>query len=99
MGEYQRRTVPVDSFQPNPWGLYQVHGNVREWTQDCYNDRYVGAPTDGTPWTSGDCRRRVLRGGSWFNLPGSLRAAFRNWYSTDLRNYSFGFRLGRTLTP
>jgi formylglycine-generating enzyme required for sulfatase activity len=94
-----RRTLPVDSFQPNPWGLYQVHGNVWEWTEDCYHDGYVGAPSDGSAWKSGDCGRRVVRGGGWFNPPGDLRAASRggdiagDWDSLD------GFRLARTLTP
>ena len=98
-GESRRRTVPVDSFRPNPWGLYQVHGNVWEWTQDCHNDSYAGAPADGTPWTSGNCSRRVLRGGSWLVNPGYLRAAIRYGYSTDFRLSINGFRLGRTLTP
>jgi formylglycine-generating enzyme required for sulfatase activity len=44
------KTVPVDSFQPNPWGLYQVHGNVWEWVEDCYNDTYIGALSDGSAW-------------------------------------------------
>jgi formylglycine-generating enzyme required for sulfatase activity len=54
-GEYRGRTLPVDSFQPNPWSLYQVHGNVMEWVEDCYNGSYEGAPTDGSAWTSGNC--------------------------------------------
>ena len=74
-GEYRQKTLPVESFQPNPWGLYQVHGNVWEWCQDCWNDNYHNAPADGSAWTTGDCSRRVLRGGSWSNNPQYLRSA------------------------
>ena len=76
-GEYRSKTLPVKSFKPNPWGLYQVHGNVYDWVEDCYHDSYNGAPTDGSAWTSGDCTYRVLRGGSWGSYPLVLRAAFR----------------------
>jgi formylglycine-generating enzyme required for sulfatase activity len=95
-GEYRQKTVPVDSFKPNPWGLYQVHGNVWEWTEDCWNDNYNGASTDGSPRRAGNCSRHVLRGGSWVNYPSWLRAAYRSgWY---VRLYFAGFRLARTLT-
>ena len=96
-GENRARTVPVDSFQPNPWDLYQVHGNVNEWTQDCWHDDYVGAPSDGSAWTSGNCEFRVSRGGSWYSFPAILRAARRNRDFTDLRSSFIGFRVARTL--
>jgi formylglycine-generating enzyme required for sulfatase activity len=98
-GENRQRTLPIDSFGPNPWGLYQVHGNVWEWTEDCYHDGYVGAPSDGSAWTSGDCSRRVARGGSWFNDPYWLRAADRVWFASGNPAFSKGFRVGRMLTP
>jgi formylglycine-generating enzyme required for sulfatase activity len=97
-GGFRHRTVPVDLFQPNPWDLYQVHGNVWEWTEDCYHDNYHGAPTDGSARTIAGCKSRVLRGGSWINDPWYLRAAFRYWDSPDNRNNYSGFRVGRTLT-
>jgi formylglycine-generating enzyme required for sulfatase activity len=94
-GEFH--TEPVDSFQPNPWGLYQVHGNVSEWTEDCYNNNYWGAPSDGSAWISGDCSRRVVRGGGWYDTPENLRAAARFRYTTVVRDSLIGFRVGRTL--
>ena len=92
-------TAPVGSFEPNAFGLYDVLGNVWEWTDDCWNGSYAGAPTDGSPWASGDCTQRVLRGGSWFFGPDFLRSA-----EPQLRLLrrgpvaaSFGFRLARTM--
>jgi len=98
-GEYRKRTLPVDSFQPNPWGLYQVHGNVWEWVEDCHHDSYAGGPSDGSAWTTGVCSHRVLRGGSWFGGPRFLRAAARVGFTPVLRSEDFGFRLARTLSP
>ena len=98
-GVYRERTVPVGSFPPNAFGLYDVHGNVWEWVQDCWNSSYQGAPIDGSAWKSGDCSDRVLRGGSWFNKPRYLRSANRSRDFTGFRNNSCGFRVARTLTP
>jgi len=95
--EFNYLTAPVDSFQPNPWGLYQVHGNVWEWTEDCWNESYEGAPTDGSAWTSGDCNSRVVRGGSWEAQPRYLRSALRNIYIPVNRNPRYGFRVARPL--
>lgn len=76
-GVWINQTVPVDSFAPNPWGLYGVHGNIWEWTEDCQNDSNVGNPGDGTARTIGDCTYRIIRGGSWYSNAPSLRAAAR----------------------
>ena len=94
-----RQTAPVGSFSANAFGLHDVHGNVWEWVEDCWNGSYAGAPTDGSAWESGDCSRRVLRGGSWDLAPGILRSANRNGDSTGNRVDLVGFRVARTLTP
>ncbi|MCY4211603.1 MAG: SUMF1/EgtB/PvdO family nonheme iron enzyme [Gammaproteobacteria bacterium] len=70
-GDSYDYTAPVGSFPANPWGLHDMHGNVWEWVQDCSNNNYEGAPTDGNAWTSGDCSLRVIRGGSWIPLRGT----------------------------
>lgn len=93
----RRGTHPVAAFQPNPWGLFQLHGNVSEWVEDCWNDSYRGAPVDGTAWTAGDCKRRVLRGGSWGYTPKDLRSAYREGATLSNRNFNFGFRVVRVL--
>jgi formylglycine-generating enzyme required for sulfatase activity len=96
-GEFRQHTLPVNSFEPNPWGLYQVHGNVWEWNEDCFNLSYNGAPSDGSAWTTGDCNRHVGRGGSWYDSPSDLRAAHRGSSPSNQRSNSVGFRVSRTL--
>ena len=96
---YGRRTAPVGSFPANAFGLHDVHGNVWEWVEDCWNHDYHGAPADGSAWESGNCSWGVLRGGSWNSiLPGYLRSASRGWGISGRRPYN-GFRVARTLTP
>jgi formylglycine-generating enzyme required for sulfatase activity len=95
-----RETAPVGSFAPNNFGLYDMVGNVREWTDDCYHDSYAGAPTDGSAWTSGtNCYHRVVRGGSFLLAPEFLRSASRYWFASDYRLRYLGFRVARTLGP
>jgi formylglycine-generating enzyme required for sulfatase activity len=99
-GEWQKSTVPVGSFEANPWGLYNVHGNVWEWCEDVWHDNYSGAPVDGRAWLQGgDASRRVVRGGSWGVDPQFLRAAYRGRNSSGGRSNGIGFRLARTLNP
>ena len=95
------RTAPVGSFSANAFGLYDVHGNVLEWVEDCWNDSYDGAPEDGSAWVSEDCDccLRVQRGGSWSFNPRSLRFANRHRNPTGIRYINVGFRVARTLTP
>ena len=88
-----QQTAPVGSFSANAWGLHDMHGNVYEWVQDCWNDSYAGAPSDGSAWTSGDCSRRVIRGGSWNYNPWFLRSAFRSGSPRSNRSGYLGFRL------
>jgi formylglycine-generating enzyme required for sulfatase activity len=90
-------TAAVGSFQANRFGLHDVLGNVWEWVEDCWNEGYDGAPTGGSAWTSGDCSRRVLRGGSWSNPPWSVVSAGRDWIVPVARTSILGFRVARTL--
>ena len=90
-------TAPVGSYQPNKFGVHDVLGNVVEWVEDCWNGSYRGAPSDGSAWESGDCSRRVLRGGSWYDRPRFLRSAYRGWSTTGDRSSDAGFRVVRTL--
>ena len=94
-GDRWSNTGPVGSFSVNPWGLYDMHGNVWEWVQDCYNDSYVGAPTDGRAWMGGDCGQRGVRGGSWNDDPKYLRSANRTRDSRSARDNMTGFRLAQ----
>jgi formylglycine-generating enzyme required for sulfatase activity len=95
--EYRQRTILVNSFAANPWGLYQVHGNVWGWVEDCYQENYNGAPSDGSARSISNCASRVLRGGSWNSNPRSLRSADRGGIHPDDRVSLFGFRVARTL--
>ena len=94
------RTAPVGSFEANAFGLYDVHGNVWEWVEDCWHGNYEGAPTDGTAWGGGeDCDWRVVRGGSWNYKPGCLRSWTRSRSTPRYRNKAVGFRVARRLPP
>jgi formylglycine-generating enzyme required for sulfatase activity len=90
-------THNVGQKKPNPWGLYDMHGNVREWLQDVYHDSYDGAPLDGSAWESGVSSYRVNRGGAWFDGAGSCRSAYRNSNDASEHDGDIGFRLVRIL--
>jgi len=86
-------TAPVGSYRPNAFGLYDMLGNVEEWTQDCWIGNYNGAPTDGSAVAAGDCYLRVVRGGSWVDSPVGVPAAYRVGSHTTISVYRRGFRI------
>jgi formylglycine-generating enzyme required for sulfatase activity len=90
-------TAPAGSFRANRFGLYDVHGNVWEWVQDCRHANYRGAPTNGRVWAGGNCRRRVLRGGSWRDFDSNARSAVRLSLEPTGQLNHIGFRVARTL--
>jgi formylglycine-generating enzyme required for sulfatase activity len=98
-GENRQRTVAAGSLPANLWGLHEVHGNVWEWVEDCYQDRYKYTPADGSPWVLGGCLSRVVRGGSWYDFPQYLRAAGRVHFAPEFRSKGTGLRVARMLTP
>ena len=90
-----KRTAVVGRYLPNSYGLYDVHGNVWEWVEDCWNDSYVGAPSDGRAWTSGDCDKRVRRGSAWSLKPRNVRSAIRSKSNHSTHGSLIGFRLAQ----
>jgi Uncharacterized conserved protein len=93
-GIYREKTTVVGSFPPNPFGLYDMHGNVWEWCADPWHKNYNGAPTDGSVWESGgNTQYRLLRGGSWYNNPWNCRSAYRGKDEPDSRSRNYGFRV------
>lgn len=89
-------TAPAGSFKPNAFGLHDMLGNVWEWVEDSYHDSYQGAPANGSAW-AGNGKKRVLRGGSWYDSPPKVRAAGRDKAISERRYDNFGFRIARNL--
>lgn len=89
--------APVGSLKANPFGLYDMGGNVMQWTRDCWHDSFVRAPTDGSAWINPGCDHRVIRGGSWSSTPDMSRAAYRISGAEDSTDMRLGFRVAREL--
>lgn len=87
----------VMSFEPNPYGLFDMGGNVSEWVRDCWHDTYVRAPVDGSAWINPGCNQRVIRGGHWASLPEQTRSAYRRFAKSDYHDARVGFRIARDL--
>jgi formylglycine-generating enzyme required for sulfatase activity len=95
----QPYTAPVGSFAANAFGLHDTHGNVFEWTEDCWHGNYSGAPADGSAWVTGKCETRVLRGGAWGYPPDYLRTAVRGQIAAAHRYVNAGLRVVRSIAP
>lgn len=96
--EQQKQPLPVGSFKANPWGLFDLNGNVDEWVQDCYSKNYNGATKDGSAILSGNCQYRSMRGGSWFDISRLVRSASRYRHPSDSTRNSWGFRVALSIT-
>lgn len=95
-GKYRGKTIEVGTFKPNPFGLHDMHGNVAEWVEDCWNKTHHGAPGDGSP-RGGDCNRRIIKGGAWYFEPSYARIAARISYPKNKRLNVIGLRVAREL--
>ncbi len=89
--------APVGSFEPSPYGLFDIGGNVGEWVTDCWHDTYLRAPLDGSAWVNPGCKLRVIRGGYWASSPEQTRSAFRLAAKPDSHDARIGFRIARDL--
>ena len=89
--------LKVGSFKPNPFGLYDMGGNIHQWVADCWHENYQGAPSDGSAWVESDCLSRVIRSGSWKNDPSYVRPSNRDHYDATVRYPTHGLRVAHSL--
>jgi len=90
-------SAPVGSFDPNPWGFFDMHGNAWEWVADCWNPNHQGAPADGSARDDGNCKEPVTRSGSWYYFPKLSRSAYRYKNANVVFSYNVSFRVLREL--
>lgn len=93
----KKGSAPVGSFGANPFGLHDMHGNIWEWIEDCWNPTQEGAPADGSTRLDGDCRSRVMRSGSWYYFSKNARSAWRFKNDARVKSYGIGMRVVREL--
>jgi len=90
-------SAPVGSFDANPWGFHDMHGNAWEWVADCWSPHYALAPTDGSARMDGNCKEPVTRGGSWYYFPKLSRSAYRYKNGINVFSYNISFRVLREM--
>jgi formylglycine-generating enzyme required for sulfatase activity len=90
-------SAPVGSFEANPWGFHDMHGNAWEWVADCWTPHYALAPTDGSARLDGNCKQPVTRGGSWYYFPKLSRSAYRYKNDVNVFSYNISFRVLREM--
>jgi len=91
------KSAPVGSFKPNPWGLYDLHGNLLEYVEDCWTKNHGTVPKNALPYLKSNCRSRVIKGGAWYYLPKASRSAYRTKNDTRVFSYLIGFRVFREI--
>ncbi|WP_046022083.1 SUMF1/EgtB/PvdO family nonheme iron enzyme [Magnetospira sp. QH-2] len=90
-------SAPVATFEPNPFGFYDMNGNVWEWVADCWNKDHKKAPADGSARMTGQCNQPVTRGGSWYYFPKLAASAYRYRNGVEVKSYNIGFRVARDM--
>jgi formylglycine-generating enzyme required for sulfatase activity len=92
-GIWRKTTTEIETFPPNAFGLYDMHGNVGEWCQDDWHENYEGAPTDGSSWLKENSHSKIVRGGSWYDLPSFCKSSSRSEFDPNRTNNLIGFRV------
>ncbi len=93
----RQQPAPIGLYGANQYGVSDILGNIWEWTQDCWNKNYEQAPADGSPWLTGDCKRRVMRGGAWMSIAWSVTSEVRSKTDQNKPTFYLGFRVAKSL--